>query len=127
MADDRRSLIDWLGPGPVVSIILTVGSAVVVGALSVYHLVGAHALAIAQLTERAGDHESRLRAQEQRPPRLSSVADDLRECCDGCNNAIAACKERAAVMDERVRHIEAEQGRDRLCARVAQCNSGPRR
>lgn len=127
MEEDQSTLIDRIGPKTTAGILVALVSAATLGAVALRDLVVASVVDISHLKSRADDHESRLRAQEQRPPRLSSVADDLRECCDGCNNAIAACKERAAVMDERVRHIEAEQGRDRLCARVAQCNSGPRR
>ena len=104
MAEDketpqRPSIVDWLGPGPTVSIILTVGSAVVIGALSVYSLVGAHAGQLADLLQRSGDHEARLREQEFRPPRLEPAVAKLAEHCE-------ATSAKVAVMDERVKALE---------------------
>ena len=95
----RPSIVDWLGPGPTVSIILTVGSAVVIGALSIYSLVGAHAGQLADLLQRSGDHETRLREQEFRPPRLEPAVDKLSANCE----ATAA---KVAVMEERIKSLE---------------------
>ena len=95
----RPSIVDWLGPGPTVSIILTVGSAVVIGALSLYSLVGAHAGQLADLAVRSGDHEARLREQEFRPPRLEPAVSKLAENCE-------ATTSRVAVMDERIKALE---------------------
>ena len=95
----RPSIVDWLGPGPTVSIILTVGSAVVIGALSVYSLVGAHAGQLADLLQRSGDHETRLREQEFRPPRLEPAVEKLSANCE-------ATSAKVAVMDERIKSLE---------------------
>ena len=95
----RPSIVDWLGPGPTVSIILTVGSAIVIGALSIYSLVGAHAGQLSDLLQRSGDHEARLREQEFRPPRLEPAVAKLAEHCE-------ATSAKVAVMDERVKALE---------------------
>ena len=96
----RPTMVDWLGPGPTVSIILTVGSAIVVGAISLYSLVGAHADGISHLTKRSDDHEERIREQEFRPPRLEPAVAKLAEHCE-------ATSAKVAVMDERVKALEA--------------------
>jgi len=95
----RPSIVDWLGPGPTVSIILTVGSALVIGGLSLYSLVGAHAGQLADLTKRRDDHEERLREQERRPPRLTPIIE--RVVADHTETA-----GRVAVMEERVKALE---------------------
>jgi hypothetical protein len=94
------SIVDWLGPGPTVSIILTVGSAIIIGALSLYSLVGAHAGQLADLLTRSGDHETRLREQEFRPPRLSPEMAKL-------NEELIATRGRVAVIEEQIRSMEA--------------------
>jgi predicted RNase H-like nuclease (RuvC/YqgF family) len=95
----RPSIVDWLGPGPTVSIILTVGSAIVIAGLSIYSVVGAHADSLSHLTKRSDDHEERIREQEFRPPRLEPEVDKLSANCE----ATAA---KVAVMDERIKSLE---------------------
>ena len=104
MAEDkevpqRPSIVDWLGPGPTVSIILTVGSAIVIAGLSIYSVVGAHADSLSHLAKRSDDHEERIREQEFRPPRLEPAVAKLAENCE-------ATSARVAVMDERVKALE---------------------
>ena len=117
----RPSLVDWLGPGPTVSILLTVGSAVVVGALSVYSMVGSHAGQLADLAQRRDDHEERLREQERRAPRLSPQLEQVaRECAD-LGDKLATCRERVSVIDQRLLGVEREQEPGRLCGRIQVC------
>jgi hypothetical protein len=94
------SIVDWLGPGPTVSIILTVGSAIIIGALSLYSLVGAHADGLSHLTKRSDDHEERIREQEFRPPRLSPEMAKH-------NEELIATRGRVAVIEEQIRSMEA--------------------
>ena len=146
----RPSLVDWLGPGPTVSIILTVGSAIVVAAVSIYGLVGAHAGQLADLTKRRDDHEERLREQELRPPRLAPILDKVVAEHTETAGRVAVMEERlkslesrivgvgpagwhrqdhdlyAAMMDERNNRIKArldliEKKQEEICARVQTC------
>ena len=107
MAEDkespqRPSIVDWLGPGPTVSIILTVGSAIVIGALSLYSLVGAHAGQLADLALRSGDHEARIREQELRPPRLEPEVSKLAERCEATGAHVAVIEERVKSLESRI-------------------------
>ena len=144
------SIVDWLGPGPTVTIILTVGSAVVVGALSLWSLVGAHASQLAILSDRTLDHEERLREQELRPPRLAPLVDDVKAKCDAIGERVPVIAEQvkslesrivgvgpngwhradhelyAKMMDERNDRIRTrleiiEQRQDKVCERVREC------
>ena len=155
-APQRPSIVDWLGPGPTVTIILTVGSAVVVGALSLWALVGAHADNIAYLTKLSDDHEERIREQERRPPRLAPGLDRVVEEHTATAGRVAVMEERlkalesrivgigpegwhrkdhdlyARMQDERNDRIKLrldliEQKQEQLCARVKNCDGGAKR
>ena len=62
--------------------------------------------------------EKRLREQEMRPPRLNPALDDL-----GRN--VGEIENRLGVMQEKLRHMEAEQ--ERLCQRLQACRQGGHR
>jgi len=152
----RPSLVDWLGPGPTVSIILTVGSAIVIGALSLYSLVGTHADHLAHLTKLGDDHETRIREQEQRPLRLSPSVDKLATECQDIHGRMAVTEERikalegkivgigpegwhrrdhdlyARMIDERNDRIKLrletiEAKQEQLCERMKNCGNGSRK
>lgn len=120
---ERPSIIDWLGPGPAVTIILTVGSALVVGAVSLWSLVGAHAGSITLLTDHSRDHEERIRTQEQRPPRLNSALDELRKQCADLDQRLDDCKDRSTVIERDLMHVQKEQASERLCERLRACRA----
>ena len=155
MAEDketpqRPSIVDWLGPGPTVSILLTVGSAIVIAGLSIYSVVGAHADGISHLTKRSDDHEERIREQEFRPPRLEPKLEHFAKQCEETAGRVAVMEERikslesrivgvgpngwhrsdhelyAEMMDERNSRIRSrldiiEKRQEEICARVQSC------
>ena len=152
----RPSIVDWLGPGPTVTIILTIGSAVVVGALSLWALVGAHASQLALLSDRTLDHEQRIREQESRPPRLAPAVDAIKDKCSEISERVPVIEERlktlegkvvgigpegwhrkdhdlyAKMIDERNDRIRArleiiDKKQEEICDRVRNCGNGKQR
>lgn len=117
----RKKLLDYIGPG-LGSALVTLGvSGVVYGAVALRDLVNLTAHDLTLTLQRVDDHEDRIREQEQRRPRLEPLAEQLRQRCESLAESVAECHKQSAVMHERVRHVEEEQAKDRLCARVKMC------
>jgi hypothetical protein len=122
---ERKVLVLRIPVALATGLIIGLGIPVVLAAVAVRDLVGAHSLAIASHVERIDDFEARLRTQEQRPPRLGAELDEVKDKCDSLGDLVSTCRERVSVIDERTKHIQNEQETARLCARVSACK-GPR-
>jgi TolA-binding protein len=120
----RKGLWDYLGPGLSSAFATLIVTGVVWGAVAVRDMARSTADRVSALEQRDSDHEQRLRQQEQRPPRLNASLDELREKCESIDSLVDQCRERSAVMQETLRHVQSEQ--ERLCQRVQSCQGGRR-
>jgi hypothetical protein len=118
---ERKVIVLRIPVALATGLIIGLGVPVVLAAVAVRDLVGAHSLAIASHVERINDFEARLRTQEQRPPRLGPGLDEVKDQCDSLGELVSTCRERVSVIDERTKYIQSEQETGRLCARVSAC------
>ncbi len=76
---ERKVIVLRIPVALATGLIIGLGVPVVLAAVAVRDLVGAHSLAIASHVERINDFEARLRTQEQRPPRLGPGLDEVKD------------------------------------------------